>query len=91
MKKIFLIFVILFVSSTYIGAEQKCSDLPGFKKMGKDSLEYIKCLKNKTKVKLNTDSKLTDLVTGKEKFKLPNPMNGLKAIARAIKPSALEK
>jgi len=31
------------------------------------------------------------LITGKEKFKLPNPINGLKAIGRAIKPSALEK
>tara|TARA_B110001452_G_C15105449_1_gene385407 strand:- start:455 stop:730 length:276 start_codon:yes stop_codon:yes gene_type:complete len=91
MKKIFLIFVIFLASSTYVGAQQKCNDLPGFKKMGKDSLEYIKCIKDKTKVKLNTDSKLTDLIAGKEKFKLPNPMNGLKAIARAIKPSALEK
>ena len=62
MKKIFLTFVILLASSTYVGAQQKCNDLPGFEKMGKDSLEYIKCLKNKTKVKLNTDSKLTDLV-----------------------------
>ena len=42
MKKIFLIFVILLASSTYVGAQQKCNDLPGFKKMGKDSLEYIK-------------------------------------------------
>ena len=91
MKKIFLTFVILFASSTYVGAQQKCNDLPGFEKMGKDSLEYIKCIKDKTKVKLNTDSKLTGLITGKEKFKLPNPMNGLKAIGRAIKPSALEK
>ena len=42
--------------------------------------------KNKKKIKLNTDSKLTDLLTGKKKVKIPNPINGLKKIGKALKP-----
>ena len=44
-------------------------DLPGFKKLGKGSVEYTKCIAKKGKElgkkglkKLNTDSKLTDWI-----------------------------
>ncbi len=53
-------------------AEVKCDQLPGFKKMGKDSIEYTKCMAKKTKElgkkglkKLNTDSKLTNWIKKK--------------------------
>ena len=45
--------------------------------------------KKKTKkpeVKFNTDSKLTRIITGKEKLKIPNPVKGLKNIKNALKP-----
>ena len=90
MNKIFTIVLFLTIS-TYASAEQKCSDLPGFKKLGKDSGEYIRCLKNKSNLKLKTDSKITDWITGKEKFNLPNPVEGLKKVGKALKPAALEK
>jgi hypothetical protein len=71
MKKILIIAIIYFGSSSYILAENNCKDLPGFKKVGKDSQDYIKCLADKVtkvtkditggnKFKLNTDSKFTD-------------------------------
>ena len=91
MKKIFLITALLFISTTYVSAEQKCTDLPGYKKIGKDSKEFLNCVAKSKKFKLKTDSKLTDIVTGKEKIKIPNPVNGAKAFWNAIKPSALEK
>ena len=57
------------MTSSKIHAEQRCKDLPGFKKIGKDSAEYIECLLNKAKevkkdgkFKLKTDSKLTDWI-----------------------------
>jgi hypothetical protein len=86
MKKI-LIIAIICLSASIASAKEKCSDLPGFKKVGKDSVEYIKCLKGQTKIKLNTESRLTNWITGKEKFKVPNPINGLKKIGKALKPS----
>jgi hypothetical protein len=73
MKKIFLIATILIITSTYLVAEQKCSDLPGYKKLGKDTAEYTDCLKKSAKFKLNTDSKLIDVIKSKKKsgnFKL---------------------
>jgi hypothetical protein len=90
MKKILLIFAILITSFTYANSEQKCKDLPGFKKIGKDSQEFLKCLADNN-IKINTDSKLTDLITGKEKIKIPNPITGLKNIGKALKPSILDK
>ena len=90
MKKLLILTTILISSSYSVYAQQNCRDLPGFKKIGKDSVEYIKCLKESKKFKLKTESKLTDLMTGKKEFKLPNPLNGLKAIGKALKPSALE-
>ena len=73
MKKVFVIFIVIIASSSNIYAEQKCSDLPGFKKVGKNSTEYIQCLANKAKkelkgegkLKLNTVSKLTDWIKKK--------------------------
>lgn len=91
MKKLLLIVTILFTTCTYVNAKQKCSDLPGFKKMGKDSMEYLKCLRGSKKIKLNTDSKLTNWISGKEKIKFPNPLKGIKKIGEAVKPAPITK
>lgn len=89
MKKIFLIATILITTSTYLVAEQKCRDLPGYKKLGKDSAEFVDCLKKSTKFKLNTDSKLIDVIKSKKKTgsfklntdsKLTNVITGKKKI-----------
>ena len=55
-----------------LNAEENCKDLPGFKKIGKDSIQYMRCIANKSKKigsesikKLNTDSKLTDWIKKK--------------------------
>tara|TARA_X000001036_G_C20547772_1_gene753072 strand:+ start:101 stop:364 length:264 start_codon:yes stop_codon:yes gene_type:complete len=70
MKKI--IIITLFIFTTNLNAEENCKDLPGFKKIGKDSIQYMKCIANKSKIigsegikKLNTDSKLTDWIKKK--------------------------
>ena len=48
MKKILLVITMLISTSVYINAkEHSCKDLPGFKKLGKDSAEYFNCLKKK--------------------------------------------
>ena len=74
MKKILFIFIIYFTSIVYSSAEQKCNELPGFKKLGKDSMEYLKCLKESAKksgkFKLKTESKLTNWI----KKKINNPL-----------------
>ena len=90
MKKITLICLIsIFLSiNSYAADGKKCSELDGFKRLGKNSIEYLKCLKE-TKLNLNTDSKLTDIVTGKKKLKMPNPLNGIKKLGQAIKPDPL--
>ena len=69
MKKSFLIFIFVFSLQSNIFAEENCKDLPGFKKLGKGSVEYTKCIAKKGKElgkkglkKLNTDSKLTDWI-----------------------------
>ena len=86
MKKILLTTAILLFCSTYVNAKQKCSDLPGFKKIGKESIEYINCLKKSKKLKLKTDSKVKNWITGKEKIKFPNPVKGIKKVGEALKP-----
>ena len=53
--------------------------------------DVIKSKKKSGNFRLNTDSKLTDIITGKKKVKIPNPMNAFKKIGNAIKPSPLEK
>ena len=69
MKKLFLIFIFIFSFQSNVLAEENCKDLPGFKKLGKGSVEYTKCIAKKGKElgkkglkKLNTDSKLTDWI-----------------------------
>ncbi len=69
MKKSFLIFIFTFSLQSNVFAEENCKDLPGFKKLGKGSVEYTKCVAKKGKElgkkgmkKLNTDSKLTDWI-----------------------------
>ena len=80
--------------------EKKCIEMEGAKRIGKDSIEYVKCLGEKikgsasnedSKFKLNTDSKLTEIIKGKEKIKIPNPITGLKNIGKALRPSTLQK
>ena len=72
MKKSFLIFIFIFSFQSNVLAEENCKDLPGFKKLGKGSIEYTKCVAKKGKElgkkglkKLNTDSKLTDWIKKK--------------------------
>ena len=87
-------FLSVFLFSTFAFnafGNKNCKDLPGFKTLGKDSVEYLKCLSKKSKLKLKTESKLTDILKGEKKIKIPNPINGLKNIGKALKPSALEK
>jgi hypothetical protein len=92
MKKLILIATMLITTFAYANAnEQSCKDLPGRDKLGKDSVEYFKCLKAKAtkdgKLKpLNSDSKLTNIMKGKDKFKIPNPVNGLKKLGKVLKP-----
>ena len=69
MKKSFLTFIFIFSFQSIVFAEENCKDLPGFKKLGKGSVEYTKCIARKGKElgkkgikKLNTDSKLTDWI-----------------------------
>ena len=69
MKKILILTIIFFAAFTHAQTKQKCSDLPGFKKIGKDSMEYIKCLKSDKKFKLKTDSKVKDWITEFKKRK----------------------
>jgi hypothetical protein len=92
MKKIILLSLIsiFFSMNMYAVEKKKCSELEGFKKLGKKTGEYLNCLKTnakgESKLKFKTESKLTDLITGKEKIKLPNPMNVLKNVGKAVKP-----
>jgi len=72
MKNSFYIIIFSLLVNSSLFAEQKCDELPGFKKLGKDSLEYTKCMAKKTKElgkkglkKFNTDSKLTDWIKKK--------------------------
>ena len=74
MKKLFLIFIFTLFFQPNVFTEENCKDLPGFKKLGKGSIEYTKCIAKKGKKlgkeglkKLNTDSKLTDWIKNKIK------------------------
>ena len=69
MKKFYIIGILIIFTTLDVSAEVDCKNLPGFKKVGKDSIEYTKCIAKKGKElgkkglkKLNTDSKLTDLI-----------------------------
>ena len=48
MKKSFL-FIFIFSFQLNVFAEENCKDLPGFKKLGKSSVEYTKCIAKKGK------------------------------------------
>ena len=67
MKKILIITMLYLGTTSYILAETKCKDLPGFKTVGDESKEYLKCLSDKliNKDKINTDSRLTDWIKKK--------------------------
>jgi len=79
-----------------LNTDSKLTDLVTGKgkklKLNTDSkLTDILAGRNKKKIKLNTESKLTDLLSGKKKMKIPNPMNGLKKIGKALKPDNRSK
>ena len=72
MKKFYIIGILIIFTTLDVSAEVDCKNLPGFKKVGKDSIEYTKCIAKKGKElgkkglkKLNTDSKLTDWIKKK--------------------------
>ena len=72
MKKFYIIGILIIFTTLDVSAEVDCKNLPGFKKVGKDSVEYTKCIAKKGKElgkkglkKLNTDSKLTDWIQKK--------------------------
>ena len=68
MKKILIITMLYLGTTSYTLAETKCKDLPGFKTVGDESKEYLKCLSDKLimkKNKINTDSRLTDWIKKK--------------------------
>jgi hypothetical protein len=72
MKKFYIIGILIIFTTLDVSAEVDCKNLPGFKKVGKDSIEYTKCIAKKGKElgkkglkKLNTDSKLTDWIQKK--------------------------
>jgi len=75
MKKIILLIII---SSLYSFHAYTAEDKAKLKKKLK-------------KPKFNTESKVTDWISGKEEFKFPNPLNGLKKVGKALKPTVLEK
>ena len=89
MKKISLLLLIniFFLPNLYSAPTKDCKTKAGITKV----LKNIDCAKKNGKFKLNTKSKLTDVLTGKTKMKVPNPIDGLKSIGKAIKPSALGK
>ena len=72
MKKFYIIGILIIFTTLDVSAEVDCKNLPGFKKVGKDSIEYTKCIAKKGKElgekslkKLNTDSKLTNWIKKK--------------------------
>ena len=88
MKKYISIILSILLMTLNLSAEEK------------KSIEYVNCLGEKikgsasnedSKFKLNTDSKLTEIIKGKEKIKIPNPITGLKNIGKALRPSTLQK
>ena len=72
MKKFYIIGILIIFTTLDVSAEVDCKNLPGFKKVGKESVEYTKCIAKKgmsigekSLKKLNTDSKLTDWIKKK--------------------------
>ena len=88
MKKIILIYITtIFLSVNLFAVEKKnCKE---FEKFGIGSKKYLKCQTlnlDKKKFKLKTDSKLTDIMTGKEKVKTPDVTGILGKLGKAFKP-----
>jgi hypothetical protein len=85
MKKTIIVTLISFFFSVSLYAAEKKNDTTE-KSRGQDTL--IEKLK-KNPIKLNKKSKLTDWITGKKKFSdsVPNPINGLKSIKKAVTPA----
>ena len=70
-KYTFIIISIFLLNFNLYSEEKKCIELKGAKTINKESSEYFKCIAGKMKPKLNTDSKLTDIIEGKRKIKKP--------------------
>ena len=49
MKQIYFIGILLMFTSLNLSDEVGCKKLTGFKKIGKDSIEYTKCVAKKVK------------------------------------------
>ena len=47
MKKFYIIGILIIFTTLDVSAEVDCKNLPGFKKIGKDSIEYTKCIAKK--------------------------------------------
>jgi hypothetical protein len=85
MKKTIIVTLIsFFFSASLYATEKKISTTEKSKEQVNTLIEKIKG----QDIKLNTKSKLTDWITGKKKFSdsVPNPINGLKNIKKAVTP-----
>ena len=86
MKKTIIVTLIsFFFSASLYATEKKISTTEKSKEQVNTLIEKIKG----QDIKLNTKSKLTDWITGKKKFSdsVPNPINGLKSIKKAVTPA----
>ena len=85
MKKTIIVTLISFFFSVSLYAAEKKSTTEKSKGQANMLIEKIK---KQNVIKLNTKSKLTDWITGKKKFSdsVPNPINGLKGIKKAVTP-----
>ena len=86
-KYTFIIISILLINSNLYSEEKKCVDLEGARTINKESAEYLKCIADKIKAnsKLNTNSTIGDAIAREKKFKIPNPISGLKKFANDTK------
>jgi hypothetical protein len=93
MKNITLFLIMSFLLALNLNAAEKKGSILKEKLKLKteskltDTLTEIK--KESTlekKLKLKTDSKITNWFTGKEKFKIPNPVKVLKKVSGALSP-----
>jgi len=86
MKKTIIVTLISFFFSVSLYAAEKKNGATE-KSKGQANM-LIEKIKKQNVIKLNTKSKLTDWITGKKKFSdsVPNPINGLKGIKKAVTP-----
>ena len=94
MKNITLFLIMSFLLALNLNAAEKKGSILKEKLKLKteskltDTLTEIK-KKDSTlekKFRLKTDSKITNWFTGKEKIKIPNPVNGIKKVTGALNP-----